>query len=247
MKKKILSLALVVALIAIMVGGSLAYFTDNDQVTNTFTIGSVKIEIYENGEATDKDTIEFKDPLIPVVKEEPSEDINYIPKVVKVKNTGNNNAYVRTHIAVPKALVGQTGEEPILGLDLHVNPTEWSQVATSEFTTEDGIVYRVYTFDYQKIVTPDSETPAVLSGVYLPSYVDLEEDANGDLYFVVRNKSGKVVANSGYMAHGKNVDGTYTCKGINVLVASQAIQADGFSDAATALNSGFSGHPWAAK
>lgn len=49
MKKKVLTVALVVALIAIMVSGTLAYFTDNDEVTNTFTIGSVEIEIHENG------------------------------------------------------------------------------------------------------------------------------------------------------------------------------------------------------
>ena len=48
MKKKVLTVALVVALIAIVVSSSLAYFTDTDQVTNTFTVGSVKIEIYEN-------------------------------------------------------------------------------------------------------------------------------------------------------------------------------------------------------
>ena len=42
MKKKVLSIALIVALIAIVVSGSLAYFTDRDEVNNTFTIGSVK-------------------------------------------------------------------------------------------------------------------------------------------------------------------------------------------------------------
>ena len=46
MKKKALSVALVFALIAIMVGSSLAYFTDADQVTNTFTVGSVLIDIW---------------------------------------------------------------------------------------------------------------------------------------------------------------------------------------------------------
>ena len=49
MKKKILTVAVVVVLIAIMVGGSLAYFTDNDEVTNSFTIGSVEIDRWENG------------------------------------------------------------------------------------------------------------------------------------------------------------------------------------------------------
>ena len=52
MKKKILAIALAMALLAIVVSGSLAYFTAQDKVTNTFTVGSVKIEIYENEEAT---------------------------------------------------------------------------------------------------------------------------------------------------------------------------------------------------
>ena len=48
MKKKILTVSLVVALIAIMVSGTLAYFTAEDEVTNTFTIGSVIIEVVED-------------------------------------------------------------------------------------------------------------------------------------------------------------------------------------------------------
>ena len=43
MKKKIVSLALVVALIAIAAMGTLAYFTDTDDATNTFTTGDVAI------------------------------------------------------------------------------------------------------------------------------------------------------------------------------------------------------------
>ena len=44
MKKKIVSLALVVALIAIAAMGTLAYFTDTDDATNTFTTGDVAID-----------------------------------------------------------------------------------------------------------------------------------------------------------------------------------------------------------
>ena len=47
-KKKILVLALSIAMVAILaVGGSLAYFTDKDEATNTFTVGNVKIELIE--------------------------------------------------------------------------------------------------------------------------------------------------------------------------------------------------------
>lgn len=45
MKKKITALFLCVALAAIaIVGASLAYFTDTDNKTNTFTVGGVKID-----------------------------------------------------------------------------------------------------------------------------------------------------------------------------------------------------------
>ena len=50
MKKKIISLCLVVALGATaVIGGTLAYFTDtDDDITNTFTIGDVEIDLFES-------------------------------------------------------------------------------------------------------------------------------------------------------------------------------------------------------
>lgn len=48
-KKKILVLALTIAMVAILaVGGSLAYLTSTDSATNTFTVGNVQIELLES-------------------------------------------------------------------------------------------------------------------------------------------------------------------------------------------------------
>lgn len=48
MKKKITALALVVCLVAVaIVGGSLAYFTDEEKATNTFEVGNVDITLTE--------------------------------------------------------------------------------------------------------------------------------------------------------------------------------------------------------
>ena len=48
MKKKITAIALVICLMAVaVIGGSLAYFTDKDDATNTFTVGNVSIELTE--------------------------------------------------------------------------------------------------------------------------------------------------------------------------------------------------------
>ena len=49
MKRKITAIFLCVALVAIaIVGASLAYFTDTDAATNTFTVGNVKIDLIES-------------------------------------------------------------------------------------------------------------------------------------------------------------------------------------------------------
>lgn len=241
MKKKVLTVALAVALIAILVSGSLAYFTAEDEVTNTFTIGSVKIEIYENGEAT-PDAVKPLGKLTPVVNGTPSDDESYIDKVVDVKNTGKNDAYIRTHIAVPTALIGY--------LQLDVTADGWTYNGTitgSSTATVEGVAYTVFTYDYLTAVAPDGFTAELLQGVYLKSNVDLEEDASGNLEFILRDASGNKTANSGFVAHTKNTDGTYTSANVNILVASEAIQTQGFQNGATnALNAGFgtNTNPW---
>jgi len=235
MKKKILAITLAVALLAIVVSGSLAYFTAQDKVTNTFTVGSVKIEIYENEEATEEDVIEFGK-LVPVVNTaDPADDESYLEKVVDVKNIGNNDAYIRTHIAIPTALVGY--------LHLDLTETGWVRQADSAATV-DGIAYTVYTWDHTAAVTPDSFTNELLQGVYLGADVDLEENAEGNLVFILRDSTGKKIADSGFVAHTKTANG-YTSATVNVLVASQAIQSAGFTGATAALNSGFAANPWA--
>lgn len=239
MKKKILSLALVIALFAIMVGGTLAYFSAEDEVTNTFTVGSVKIEIYENDIATENDAYPFG-PLVPVVNTtNPAEDDSYHAKSVEVKNTGLNDAYVRTHIAIPSKLVGY--------LYLDLNEAGWTRQQDSTATVE-GVDYVVFTYDYNEKLAPNAFTTELLKGAYLGSNVDLQEDeTTGNLEFILRDNAGKVTHTSGFDAHTKTASG-YESAEVNILVASQAIQAQGFDNATStdALNSGFAANPWAA-
>lgn len=67
MKKKIISIALVVAMIAIIAAGSFAYFTDTDDATNTFTVGKVDITLTEpkwvESGSEDADTVYAGEPL----------------------------------------------------------------------------------------------------------------------------------------------------------------------------------------
>lgn len=237
MKKKVLTVALVVALIAIMVSGTLAYFTDNDEVTNTFTVGSVLIDIWENNEPTDEEQMEFDEPLVPIVNtQDPSQDDSYIPKVVKVENTGLNAAYVRVHIAQPVELLGY--------LELDTDATGWERVFTTRVTlgTQE---YIVATYDFQTAVDPNGFTPELLKGAYLSADVDLKANADGDLELCKPDGDGGYTF-SGFVAHEANGDSTYTPQTVSVLVYAQAIQAQGFSDATTALNTGFGAdtNPW---
>ena len=236
MKKKILTVALVVALLAIMVTGTLAYFTDQDEVTNTFTVGSVKIEVYENGEET-PDAIKPLGVLTPVVSDTASDDVSYKDKVVDVKNTGKNDAYIRVHIAMPTALVDY--------LHLDVTRDGWSTPVLTEATVE-RVDYTVITYDYLTPVAPNAFTAELLQGVYLKSNVDLEETADGDLEFILRAANGTKLENSGFIAHELNDDGSYPSATVNVMVFAQAIQTEGFGGATEALNAGFgvNTNPW---
>ena len=105
MKKKLTAVALVVCMLAIMlVGASLAYFTDKDEATNTFTVGNVSIDLIEKQFNKDSNALEDFDQgktLVPGT----SKDGNAVSKIVTVKNTGNNDAWVWVDLKIPAYLV----------------------------------------------------------------------------------------------------------------------------------------------
>lgn len=90
MKKKILTLGLVAALSATAaIGGTLAYFTDTADATNTFTVGNVDIKLTEPG--WDK------------VKEDKANENVYpgqiLAKDPTVTNNGKNPCFVRVSVS----------------------------------------------------------------------------------------------------------------------------------------------------
>jgi len=89
-KKQILTGCLLVSLAATAIGGTLAYFTDTDTETNTFTVGNVKIEINE---------IFPNNELMPGSATE-----NALQKEVYVENTGANAAYMWIEVLIPAKL-----------------------------------------------------------------------------------------------------------------------------------------------
>ena len=239
MKKKILTIALVVALIAIMVSGTLAYFTAEDQVTNTFTIGSVEIEIYENGALVPGDELTMPDMLIPVVGPNPEVTTdNYGQKQVTVKNTGKNDAYVQVFVAIPKVL-DDAGVLAFMKNYPDAESYNWAggDTAVGTMTDADGIVCNIYKFAYTKPLAVDATTDSeAIEYVYLTSATDLN---------VVRDAQGVVTAAYLVDANGQELNAVNVVNGVPVYVFAQAIQADGFGGYNEALTAGFGDtNPW---
>ena len=103
MKKKLTAIFLCVALVAIaIVGASLAYFTDTKSATNTFTVGNVKIELIEQQRGENGLVLfEQNKKLVPGK----SNDGNAVSKIVTVKNTGANDAWVWVDMLIPSYLL----------------------------------------------------------------------------------------------------------------------------------------------
>ena len=257
MKKKITALCLCVALLAVaVVGASLAYFTDTDNATNTFTVGNVAIDLIEqerdgNGGLKDFENGKKLSPLVGSAQGEKDEfgmptAKNYVDKMVTIANTGSEDAYIRAYFAIPSAL--DDGYETFnAGLNtLHFNfgnkvadgaitstyGVEWNWQHNGKWnyfeTTIDGIAYNVYYADYYEAVPAGETTEQFVQGVYLDKSFDM--------------KDGKAYA------FGKEltVDEGWNWNKISCPVFAVACQADGFDNAADAITAAFGANynPW---
>lgn len=105
MKKKIISLCLVIALVATAIAGAtLAYFTDTDTVENTFTMGKVEIDLTEN-EGNEQEGIDYEDAIVPghVFAKDPT---------VEIKE-GSEDAYLFLDVTLNK----YRSLAPVMALD----------------------------------------------------------------------------------------------------------------------------------
>lgn len=102
MKKTIAIVMLVVLVAAASVLGTLAYLTDTKTATNTFTVGNVEIALIEQQKG-ETGLEEFKDNKVLVPGK--SNDGNAVSKIVTVKNTGTQDAWVWVELKIPTYLV----------------------------------------------------------------------------------------------------------------------------------------------
>lgn len=260
-RKLLLIVSLVLAL-TMSLGGTLAYLQDSDVDVNVMTLGNVQIEQheyqrvekdgkYETGTIDEKtsyvlEAFEQNKPLLPIVGDPslPGNDPGYagwdstpvrmsqvdsyggmdvfagknaVDKFVTVENTGKTDAYVRTIVAVE---VGST-DGSLVGTSYH---GAWTKNEIGKVTI-NGNGYIVFEYIYagaqlsdgsyrhEKGILPAGDTTYPnLAQVYLKHYAN-----NDDMVAIDGNKNGT----------------------LDILVLSQAIQADGWDDANTALEAGF--------
>lgn len=130
MKKKMVTLCLVVALVLTAVaGGTLAYFIDDDAKTNTFTVGNVDIHIDEWMDL-DKNGAweEYADQTLTPIAQSKAP----FNKMVQTVNDGSEDAYIRTFVTCPTDMYWKLG--------LGFNSGSASKVVTNEDGTK---VYNV--------------------------------------------------------------------------------------------------------
>lgn len=252
-KKLILGLGLIVAVAAITAGVTYAVFHyQTPSVVNVMTAGNVQIELIEqqrDGKGG-LEAFEQGKKITPIIgsaqgeKDEygmPKVD-NYQDKIISVKNTGANEAYVRVLIAYPAILKqesiktnGNTSNQDALHsnlgnrVDLTGNYTpawgdKWKENWRWDYTsvpskviTINGVEYLVECITFKDELEAGVQTSAAIAGVYL------DDDVN--------------------YVDGKYVLGTTELTGFNgvvtIPVLAQAVQVDGYANALTAFDAAF--------
>lgn len=149
MKKKLIAMMLCIALLAIAIaGGTLAYFTDDDAKTNTFTVGNVSIVLTEpnwdkTGEAEAADVY-------------PGEPLAKDPTVT---NDGKNPCFVRIKVE---------------GLDQFADEFNGAMITYRTGYVADalGADWTLHTdgyFYYNKVLQPGESTSALFDQIVIPT------------------------------------------------------------------------------
>ena len=251
MKKKITAIFLCVALVAIaIVGASLAYFTDTKSAKNTFTVGNVKINLIEQQKG--ENGLEAFAPnktLVPGTS-----DKNAVSKIVTVKNTGKNDAWVWVDLKIPAYLV--SNEYPT---NESKNALHWNSYGCFNVEYNSGNYWGLATSD--GIVGADHKVTnldmvAVEDGLWYDYQFIGKETIDNTEYVVIRTKmqnklpAGKIslpCLAQVYMDWRvvTNEDGTQfilpagapisTDASWEIIVNAYAIQADGFDNVDAAI------------
>ena len=203
MKKKILVACLCVALAVLTVAGTtLAYLTSKDTVTNTFTVGNVKITLDEAKANTDGTLVEGADRVkANSYKLMPGHTYNKDP-MVTVQN-GSEPSYIKMTVTFSKAnaldaIFAPTGAE-LTSIFNGYDATNWIYKGNTKDATADTRTYEFWYKDTVGAPTTNVALDALFDSITVPDAITGEQLA--------------------------------TIAGMTITVDAYAIQADGFADA----------------
>lgn len=228
MKKRIVTIALVIALLCTCFAGTYAYLKDTEAAKNVMTVGNVDIlqNEYQRNEAGKLVAFVSGKTLLPMGSDpawaneqvtmgdytfKMFADENALDKIVTVTNKGNTDAYVRTIVALE---AGKSAEE---AKELWYDYVALTDGIGSHGKSEDkdlfvkigGTYYIIVVYTYNKALPAGKESAPSMTGVALYA-----------------KATNEVL---------KTFDGSY-----EVLVLSQAVQASGMGDdAGAALDKAF--------
>ncbi len=269
MKKKALAAASYVMVAALAIGGTVAYLTDTDQDVNVMTLGKVSIDQHEYERVVNEDgtfatdTVdnqtsyvlqEFSQmkPMLPTTKDpnkqgggwddttvrmsqvdsyggmQVFEAPNAQDKFVTVENTGRTDAYVRTIVAyevgnADKELISYSHRATENAAEAGtVRPWLMNEIGT---VTIDGNNYSLVEFVYKGAQKSDG-TFVHEDGVLPAGETTYPSICQFYMHYDATNEDVEAMDGNG--------NGLF-----DIRVISQAVQADGFDDAATALNEAF--------
>lgn len=155
MKKKTLIMALVVCLIAVVaIGGTLAYFTDNEEKVNTFTMGKVDITLTES-------KWEAPDNTYPGIA---------YPKNPVVTNVGDDPAWIRVDVTLSdaKAFMDAAAKHNITDLSMIFaghDESKWMLAGKNYDSTKNTLTYSYY---YKALLDPNKDTGEIFTSVKIP-------------------------------------------------------------------------------
>lgn len=165
MRKKLIAGAVVAICLSLLAYSTSAYFTTEQTATNVITSGNIQIQLQEtakiNGQEISFDASQEKINVVPA---------QTVSKIVKVKNTGDNAAYVRISVAKAIELAeGVTGEPNVELVTLDFDDENWT-------AKDDGYYY------YNKPLAPDATTEALFNNVtFEPSMGNMYQNSTATI------------------------------------------------------------------
>lgn len=248
LKKRLVTFSCAAILLIMAIGGStIAYFTDTDSKTNTFTYGDVDITLLENGQKDPIDKTEF----LPITNiDKPTADDHYVEKDVTVQNSSSQDTdvYIRTFIAVPSKLYTSRALHLVFEKEFDDAWTLSGMYERYIGEASEQNTYVVLAYTYTGTNTTDgykadagrlekgSKTTSLLKGVYTDARADVRNNE-----VIMWNAVGNM--SDGYTRTGYMLNpGT---RKFEIHVNTQAVQADGFQSAAEAFATAYGDKdPW---